>query len=280
MSVADLDVTTHETVVEMLAAYACYAIDDLDDLDVVERHLEVCAVCRAELDENLAALTALVGPDEMPGDHVWLGIAAATGGLEVDDVTFPEMGAEAFDVAATSTWNKIVNALHEDVPLRPDEIVLTRRWIRFFVVSGLTAVLMLLTLIAAQDLAVRDVADSNALDAERLAAIDATLDPSAEIVAFEWVNPMALDGAEAPLTAVLLDGSGWLVRSHLEPVDSGHYQLWFDAGGTLTPVRELTQDGSVTAFDVAETFDALVVTVEAVDGSTTPVLRAEIPVAP
>lgn len=275
MSVADLDVSVHETVIEMIAAYACYALDD-DDAELVDGHLVDCTLCRVELDESLAALASLSGPDEAPGEHVWLGIAAATGGLDAFDDDLDTAADPDAASATSSVWSRINAALHEDVPLRPEEIVLTRRWIKFFAISGAVAVALILALIAGQDVAIDQVRDTSAIDSERLAALDAMVDPASVEVTFGWVDVVGASAGDIPLTAIVRGDDAWLVRSNLDELEAGTYQLWFDVDGTLRPVAVLGTAVNVTSFDLDSDADALVVTAEHPDGATTPVARADL----
>lgn len=70
-------VLDHDALRELLGAYAADAVDDPEERDAVERHLESCGVCRAELTEHLEALASL-SDDEPVGssDTMWRAVHA------------------------------------------------------------------------------------------------------------------------------------------------------------------------------------------------------------
>ena len=66
----------HDKVKRSLAAYALGALDE-DETASVERHLEVCPECRAEVGELREATTSLVEPADAPPADVWERVSKA-----------------------------------------------------------------------------------------------------------------------------------------------------------------------------------------------------------
>lgn len=67
----------HEEVHELLGVFATNSIDDPDEVGAIERHLETCDKCRAELAEHLEALAVLA--DDEPttsSDEMWGAVRA------------------------------------------------------------------------------------------------------------------------------------------------------------------------------------------------------------
>ncbi|MDR9451171.1 MAG: zf-HC2 domain-containing protein, partial [Acidimicrobiia bacterium] len=60
----------HETIEELLGAYALDAVDH-DERRLVEDHLAQCSICRNELEEHREVAALLVGDAVEPPPHVW-----------------------------------------------------------------------------------------------------------------------------------------------------------------------------------------------------------------
>ncbi len=67
----------HEAVQELLGVFATNSIDDPDEVAAIERHLETCDRCRAELAEHLEALSLLTGDEPpTPSGEMWEAVSA------------------------------------------------------------------------------------------------------------------------------------------------------------------------------------------------------------
>lgn len=71
--------TTHDNLLDLIAAYAVDAIDDAGEVAAIEQHLDTCAECRSELDryrEALAGLTPDLPAEQGSWERVRADIAA------------------------------------------------------------------------------------------------------------------------------------------------------------------------------------------------------------
>jgi anti-sigma factor RsiW len=207
---------------ELIGAYALDAVDD-DEREAVERHLAVCARCRAELAEH-REVAALLAYDGQPAP---------------DDV-----------------WDRIVVSLEEpppamrlkvDGPVEPVSLEERRRangqrriWMTAAAIAAAIALVLGLVVVAQ-----RDDGGSPSLVA---LADEALADPSSTRTA---LRPS--DGEPGPeATAVVTtDGRGFLLAPDLPTLASDRtYQLWGVVGEDAISLGVLGPDPEVVAFNV------------------------------
>ena len=225
---------------ELIGAYALDAVDP-DEREVVERHLAVCARCRAELAEHreVAALLAYEGQP-----------------------------------APTDVWDRIVTSLEEPPPAMRlrldapadvaslDEHRRARGQSRVLAtIAGMAAAIALvLGLVVVTQ---RDDSDQTSLVELAEAAMD---DPSSTKTTLRPAD----GGSGAEATAVVTtDGRGFLVAEDLPALESDRtYQLWGVANDQAISLGVLGPAPDVAAFQVDDgtRFAAYAITDETAGG--------------
>lgn len=71
-----LTTTAHDRIRGLLGAYALGALDD-DERVAVDRHLELCSECRAEVAQLREAAASIVEPEEPAPADVWERVSKA-----------------------------------------------------------------------------------------------------------------------------------------------------------------------------------------------------------
>jgi hypothetical protein len=224
----------------LLGAYALDAVD-ADEAIALERHLETCPRCRAEVEVHRDTAATLAFPGTAGPPAVWDRIAAA-----LEEVPPPlrlvadraegrpplarrsvplKLAAAAAAVAAAVIGLLGVNAVHQSHRLDT-------------VQSALRG------------------------DAIRRAALAALADPRATKVELRAADPGAIGQV-----ALLRDGSGYLVADQLRrlPPDRS-YQLWALEDGARVSAGVLGNAPTVVAFHVAGAVKGFAVTEEAAGG--------------
>lgn len=233
----------HDDMRDLVAAYALDAVDDAES-DAVERHLETCPRCRAELTghQETAALLAFSG-GQAP-DEVWDRIAGAIGA--------PGAAPPALRFVAGG---------------RPPA---ARRWLAAagaVAVGAVAAAVALLGLtVSHQSARIDDLAASAGNQALLRQAVGAALRPGARNVSL--VSP-----AGAVLGDVVLgaEGGGYVIADGFRGLASDRtYQLWAIVDGQPVSLGLLGADPTVLVFRPAPGATELAVTAERGGGSLRP----------
>ncbi len=236
----------HDDVEELLGAYALGAVP-LEELEAVERHLEECPRCRAEVAEHLqtAAMLGASGAD-------------APGGV----------------------WDRISGSLGE-APVAPNGG--RRRWWppdRWMPAAAAAAVVLVVSLLGVkvvqQDRRIEELAAVSEQGGLYQVATQALLKEGARIVTLR--SPVSDSRVEVVL---LEDGTGYLIRDNLRALPEDRtYQLWALIGDDAISAGVLGTDVGVVAFRAPAQARGLAITVEAAGGvpSTTkpPVVLADV----
>jgi hypothetical protein len=237
--------TEHDEIAELVAAYALHAVD-AGEAERVERHLDECPRCRAELAEHRDVAA-------------WLGNSGGD--------------------APEGLWDRIASTLEEApppmrLPLPPADgsvvpLAARRRSVgRGFTAAALGAAAAVVIAV----LGVRVVQQGDDLERiEQALADDAVL--SAANLAL--VDPdatrarlMSPDGARTASAVVLPSGIGYLMVQDLPALEDGRtYQLWGQTAGGLISLGVLGADpGDVVPFQVSGDLAALALTEEVAGG--------------
>lgn len=213
---------THAEAVELLGAYALDAVET-DERDAVERHLQDCPRCRAEV---------------------------------ADHQTVASFLGSAGGPAPEGLWDRIAGALEEPapelrlapvVPLRERRSVSLRLGaVAAAVAAGVIAVLGVQVVHLNHQ--VDRMAEPQRPQADLVAAAtDALTDPQARRVSLR-----APDGRASAEAVLLPDGSGFLVAGQLPALGSDRtYQLWALAGGQKISAGVLGARPQIVAFRYA-----------------------------
>lgn len=233
---------SHDAVRELLGAYALDAVDD-HERQAVDRHLDGCAACRAEVAEHREVVALLAA--------TW--------------VPAPE-----------GVWDRIAGALEEAPPamrLAPPAVPLgaarerRRRGPMATVAAiGVAAAVALVAVLGTQIVETNHRVDQVArrLDGGEVSdvAAAAAKRPDARTVAMR-----SADGRLSADAVVLADGTGYLVRDNLPTLTSDRtYQLWAVVGGAKISVGVLGSEPGPLAFHAPARLDALAVTEEQAGG--------------
>jgi anti-sigma-K factor RskA len=235
----------HEEIQELLGAYALHAVEP-DEAEAIERHLEDCPRCRAEVEghREVASMLGNSGADAPEG--VWDRIAS-----QLED-TPPPMRLDLGDRAATVT------------PLAPRRRERTNRWLTAAIgAAAAVAIAVLGGQVVSQQQRLDDMESDLAASSLEAAANRAFDDPDAQKVELQ-----SADGDMAARAVILPDGSGFLIAHELPGLDSDRtYQLWGDTGaGALVSLGLLGGDPATIAFQAGTDLDALAITDEAAGG--------------
>lgn len=237
---------SHAEVRDLLGAYALDAVD-ADEREGIEQHLPTCPPCRAEVADH-REVAALLAAGWVPApDGLWDRIA---GELEESP---PSMRMPAAPVP--------LGAARERARERS---VWRGRWAAAAVaaVAVVGAVAFLGAKVVDTSDRVHDVAQSlTGADITRVADAAAAR-PGARTAALT-----SLDGHLSAEAVLLKDGTGYLVRSNLPPLDPDHtYQLWAVMGGDKISVGVLGTSAGPVAFRASGDVAALAITEERAGG--------------
>jgi len=235
----------HEEIQELLGAYALHAVLP-DEAEAIERHLEECPRCRAEVEGHREVASMLGNSGGDAPDGLWDRIASQL------EETPPPM---RLDLDAGSPGV---------TPLAPRRRDRTNR----FLAAAISAAAAL----AIAVLGAQVVRQQHRLDDMEAAVEDATLEAAANR-AFDDPDALKLqlksaDGETTARAVVLPDGSGFLVAHELPQLDADRtYQLWGDTGaGQLVSLGLLGDDPAVVAFEAGTDLGALAITDEEAGG--------------
>ena len=238
---------SHDELRALLAASAVNAVEP-EEAAEVERHLEHCSDCRAELAEYGSAVALLAGPAPEPPEGLWQEIAATIG-------TPPS----------------------REMPVSLKKVV-KRRGRRFqgWAVAAAAALIAVVVLAVSVANLQGDVnhLQNQAVTGSISASLNAALQSPHTVVELR-----APSGAEVA-QAVLVQGSrsSFLVPKQMGALGTGMtYQLWARSGGSAVSLGVLGPRPGVSEFMVEPEMTVLMITAEPSGGvsePTTPVLAS------
>ena len=235
---------THDDIQELLGAYALHAVEP-DEAEVVERHLEGCPRCRAEVQGHREVATLLGNSGGDAPEGLWDRIASQL------EEPAPPMRLD------------LPGAPGDVVPLAPRRGATPGRIV--------TAVLSAAAVIAIAVLGAQVVRQQDRLDDMESALASTTLDSAAN-AAFSDPSAKKLelrssDGDVRARAVLLDDGSGFVMVHELPGLeDDRTYQLWGDTGDGLVSLGLLGADPATVAFHAGADLSALAVTAEEAGG--------------
>jgi hypothetical protein len=237
-------VSEHETIAELLGAYALHAVDPAERTEI-ERHLEECPRCRAEVAEHQWVATQLGNSGGDAPDGVWDRIAA--------------------------TLEESAPPMRLELPVPPGQVIplaSRRRQGNRFVVAAVAAAAALVLGVLAVQVVNQDgrIDDLNeALEGEAIASAAnlALTDPAAD-----RIQLVSVDGSITAEAAIQPDGTGYLMGQRLPALaDDLTYQLWGQTESGLISLGILGADpNDVVTFQAADGVQALAITREQAPG--------------
>ena len=213
---------THAEATELLGAYALDAVE-VDERDAVERHLNECPRCRAEVADHRTVASFL----------------GSAGGRAPDGL-----------------WDRIAGSLEEAPPelnLAPVVPIKQRRSVSLRVGAAAAAIAAAVIAVLGLEVVhlnnqVDNLAAPSQPNSELLSAASrALVDPQAKRVAMR-----SNDGSISAEAALLPDGTGFLFANDLPALPNDRtYQLWALAGGQKISAGVLGASPQVVAFRYA-----------------------------
>jgi anti-sigma-K factor RskA len=246
---------THDDIQELLGAYALHAVE-ADEAEAVERHLEECPRCRAEVQGHREVATLLGNSGGDAPEGLWDRIASR------------------LEEPAPPMRLHLPGAPGNVVPLAPRRRATPGRIV--------TAVLGAAAVLAIAVLGAQVVRQQDRLDDMESALPDSTLQAAAN-AAFSDRSALkmeleSLDGNVHGRAVMLPDGSGYLIVHELPQLAGNRtYQLWGQTDGGIVSLGLLGADPTTVAFQAGTDVSALMITAERAGGvpqSTNPALLA------
>ena len=284
---------THDELQISLGAYALDALDP-DEAELVERHIEDCPRCRAEVTAHLETAALLGNFGAQAPDGLWSRIAAEIAGQSADDLDLDITGAapappilralpsQAAAQAPTTAAADDPGAGPATAPApTPIASRRSRRWqISAALVAAAAVVVGFLAVsVNRLDDRVQRMQAAVSSTGSELAAAAVALDP-----AHKTIPLRAADGTVAAEVVVSPDGQSYVISSSLAVLPSGRtYQLWGLAGGRVVSLGLLGPAPRLASFRIDGAVSQLMVTAEPSGGVVapdTPVLvKGEVPSA-
>jgi anti-sigma factor RsiW len=236
---------THAEIEDLLGVYALNALDG-DEHELVERHLEGCPRCRAEVAQHREVAATLAATGGPAPEGVWNRIAAV---IEGDAPDMP-LALPRGDGAV--------------VPLRrsPAPGSFSRRAVAAMAAAAAVVVALLGVGLVRQDQRLDDLQVAMSADALERAAVAAQADPEALVARME-----SDDGDVHATAAVLPDGKGYLVGRNLPVLDVDRtYQLWGVTPDDVISLGVLGPQVDVAGFAAHGDVKSLVITEEVAGG--------------
>lgn len=235
---------SHGDVQELLGAYALDAVDD-DERHAVERHLDLCPPCRAEVAEHREVASLM---------------------------------AVGFLPAPEGVWDRIASSLEEAPPAMRLESVVSleerraerRRWTRG--PAGIAAAVAAIAAVAVMGvLSLRIIDTGNRVNqlAEGLSSRDVArlADAAARRSDARTISMRSADGRLVEEAVLLPDGTGFLQQGNLPELPRDRtYQLWAVVGSNKISVGVLGSRVGPTAFRADAKVSALAITDEVAGG--------------
>ncbi|MGH9208434.1 MAG: anti-sigma factor domain-containing protein [Acidimicrobiales bacterium] len=224
------DEMSHEELMDLLGAYAIDAVDS-HEAEAVERHLEGCPRCRAEVTAHKETAS-------------WLGNAGGAA---------PEGLWDRIAASLEETPPRIELARVVESPRRTKKTVLgmSRPWTFGVIGSVATAAAVIIALLAVQIGSLNDRVNQLTPSVQdhgmSQVVAAAVADPNAQRASLRSAT-----GQEAADAVVLPNGRGFLVGSRLRPLPSSEtYQLWAVTGKRQISLGLLGNQPGEAAFSVA-----------------------------
>jgi anti-sigma factor RsiW len=238
---------SHEELKSLLAASALNALPS-DEADQLDRHLQRCSHCRAELVEFEASASLLAGPSLPPPEGLWEEISRTIG-----------------------------QPAGEEMPVSLRRVV--RRRNKFiqgwtFLATGAVA--------AAIVLAVWGVGLHGQVNRLKSASISSQLQTAVSSALASpdrhLVDLRATGGNQVAQAVITTNGTAFLVAKSLPALSAGQtYQLWANSAGKAVSLGVLGQNPAVTVFRFEPHMTELMLTAEpsgGVPAPTTPVIAS------
>ena len=235
---------THLDVQESLGVYALNAVEPAERT-LIERHLELCAECAAEVADHREVAAMLSATERSAPAGVWRGIANQI------------------------TWrDRVSKAAKNVVPLK-------RRWLRPVAVAAALVVLGAAAIV--QTVRLDDVSSDLKNEQQAVAALSEELSsPGLRQVATSAMGDpgsqlVSLGSQTSSANAIIVlmpDGTGYLTQHTLQPLpDDRTYQLWAIVDGKVISAGVLGPDPDVVPFRIdVDGFEGFAITEEVVGG--------------
>ena len=232
----------HVVVEELRGAFALDALDP-EERRLVERHLEACPRCLAEVQEHREVAALFLSSADRPPEGLW-------------DRIVGELAPEApsYDLAPI-------------VPIEARSRASSRRLVGWGWAAAAAVILALTAGLALQSARIADLsATVGNLQTDPLQqAVSAALqDPTATVASLTGV-----DASTGNILAVVLpDGTGYLLQSSLSPLpETLTYQLWAVVDGKVISAGVLGNRPGIVPFRInSAALEALVITQEVSGG--------------
>jgi len=241
----------HSTIVELLGVYGLDAVDE-DERNLIERHLDECSQCRAEVRDHHEVVALLAGDPVQPPARVWDGIVAQldTRRPTEQPATVIPLGRKRSPIYTSTRWVASVAAAVV-VALTAGVITQSQR------IGELNSQ------VADQDRQISTLSANLAVDPLQQAVTAALADPAAQVA------NLTADGSTATMSIVVLpDGTGYVYQSNLQalPFDAT-YQLWAVVDDKVISAGVLGNQPAVVPFHVdPQGLQGLVITQEVAGG--------------
>lgn len=240
----------HAEVADLLGAYALDALEPAE-LQAVDRHVQGCQACLAEVAEHREVAGLLTPGWGKPPPGLWDRIAASL-----------EEQPPPLDLAPVIAMKPPAS------PLRTAGAGAgSRGRERRGVFVGVAAMVAVAAVAMIGFLGVRAIDDRPRNDVSALAELQrsanaALADPSAQ-----KVDLVSTDGSRSVRAVVLRDGTGYLVNPNLPALAADRtYQLWAVVGTNKISVGVLGNDPKIVPFKMNGSVSALAITEEAAGG--------------
>jgi len=239
---------SHEEVAGLLGAYALDALEPAE-LQVVDRHVQRCEACLAEVAQHREVAGLLTPGWAKPPAGLWDRIAASL-----------EEAPPPLDLAPVIAM-KPAQARMADKPRRSIGM-----GVAAMVAVAAVAMIGFLGIRVADDRRrIDQLAGGAHVDELQRAANAALADPSAR-----KVDLVSTDGYRNAQAVVLPDGTGYMVSSNLPALAAERtYQLWALVGTSRISVGVLGTEAQVAPFKVGRDVWALAITEESAGGVET-----------
>ena len=239
---------SHVEVADLLGAYALDALEPAE-LQVVDRHVQGCQACLAEVAEYREVAGLLTPGWGAPPPGVWSRIAASL-----------EEAPPPLDLAPVIAMK----------PPAPPAVVSGRPRRSFGL--GIAAMVAVAAMAMIGFIGVRAIDDGGSTnpDVTALAELErsanaALADPSAQ-----KVDLVSTDGSRFVQAVVLRDGTGYLVNPRMPALAADRtYQLWAVVGANKISVGVLGNDLKIAPFKMNGDVSALAITEEVAGGVVT-----------
>jgi hypothetical protein len=241
---------SHAEVVDLLGAYALDALEPAE-LQAVDRHVQGCAACLAEVAEHREVAGLLTPGWAQPPAGLWDRIAASL-----------EEAPPPLDLAPVIAMKPRTAA-----PLAPAGSGSGRRrlgvGIAAMVAVAAVAMIGFLGVRVADDRRRLDRVTDQAYSSQLTQSVNAALaDPGAR-----KVDLVSTDGYRTAQAVVLPDGTGYLVKSNLPSLGQDRtYQLWAVVGAAKISVGVLGPEVHALPFKMDGNVSALAITEETAGG--------------